>query len=244
MSQKIVRYAIRLPDGLERAFAVDVGSTGVGLPREKPVPRPAWTELEHNKCPHCPLTADEHPHCPAAVGLAELVDAIGDVHSFERVDVTVESDERRVEFKAVELQNVLGSLLGLLMPMSGCPHTAFFRPMARFHLPLSTIQETVFRSAGSFLLAEWLRRSEGAEEVTFDLRRLTEIYQRIQIVNRHLHGRLQDATSTDSSLNAVALLDALAQILPMEVDGSLKSMRPLFEAYLDEGAEEAEEPPA
>jgi hypothetical protein len=96
--------------------------------------------LEHEKCGHCPLNESEYPECPVARSLAPVVDAFEGEKSFEKVSVEVETPERSYRREA-PLQDGLFSLVGLLMATSDCPHMAFLRPSARFHLPFSTSRE-------------------------------------------------------------------------------------------------------
>jgi len=163
-----------------------------------------------------------------------LADAFDYQFSHTTVDLEVTTPERTLIFQGVSLQRALGSLAGLMLPLSGCPQVAFFRPMARFHLPLATVEETVYRASSMYLLGEWMRRAEG-KETDFDLGGLTEAYKRVSLVNRQLHARLRGETLTDSLQNAVVLLDVLAQFLPMAVESSLEQVRPHFEAFLAAG---------
>jgi len=224
-----VRYRFRLGDGSELTFTVDVGSEP-GPPSETG-PLPEWTALEYRKCQNCPLDPALHPRCPAATSIAALVDAFDGLFSYETVGLEVTTPERTVMHEKVPLQKALGSLMGLVLPMSGCPHTAFLRPMARFHLPLASVQETVFRASSTYLLGSWIRRNEGLPS-DFDLTRLAGLYERVQVVNRQLHARLKGSTTSDSSANAVVLLDVLAQFLPMAVEESMATLKPLFSSYL------------
>jgi hypothetical protein len=121
--------------------------------------------------------------------------------------------------------------MGLLIPASGCPDTAFLRPMARFHLPFSSPEETFYRAASMYRLAQHVRRGEGLEEDPM-FAGLSEAYARLNTVNRHIALRLRAAASRDSARSAVALLDVFAQLLPMQLDEPLDELRPLFAAYL------------
>ena len=49
------------------------------------------------------------------------------------------------------------------MATSGCPHMDFFKPMARFHLPLANAEETVYRATSMYLLAQYFLQREGKE---------------------------------------------------------------------------------
>ncbi len=163
-----VLYRFRLDDGSIREFSVATGPRPPDRASGASASRPEWTALAHNQCPHCPLAREVHPWCPAALAIADLVEAFDGLPSFETVSLEVQAPDRTFRFEGVSLQKALGSLMGLLIPSSGCPHTAFLQPMARFHLPLSTVNETIYRSASMYLLAQWMRRSAGLEP-DFDL---------------------------------------------------------------------------
>jgi hypothetical protein len=224
-----VRYDFTLPDGrkLEFAFEFDERFALVQKPREA---WPAWTRLDFNKCENCPLRAEAAPRCPLAASLVDVVEATSALVSHATVEVVVVLGDRRTVASA-KAMDALRSLMGMLIPASGCPRTAFFRPMARFHVPLSDREETLYRATSMFLLAQHLRRSRGLEAGS-GLAGLAEIYNEINVVNRHLTERLRAACEKDSALNAVVLLDVFAQLLPMQLDEPLEELAPLFEAYL------------
>ena len=117
------------------------------------------------------------------------------------------------------------------MAVSGCPHTGFFKPMARFHLPLASEEETIYRSTSMYLLAQYFRFMEtGVSD--FSMKGLENIYKNIQIVNTSIVDRLRGASTTDSSVNAVIILDMYARIMPFVIEDSLKDIRHLFKPYL------------
>ena len=196
---------------------------------------PDWTLLDYQKCPHCPLIGIEVAHCPAAVSLIDLVKRFDNVVSHEEVDLEVVTEERKV-YERTTVQHGISSLLGLLLSTSGCPHTAYFKPMARFHLPLASAEDTLFRATGMYLLAQYFRKNEG-EEVDCELDGLTGIYQNIHQLNITLAKRLRDASNTDSSINAVIVLDVFTYTLPTVINDQLESIRPLFMSYLSDSSD-------
>lgn len=225
----LVQYEFGLPDGSIRSFSVEVGPDRVDSGPAEP---PSWAALDFHKCPHCPLDAAEEPFCPAAMSIASLAEAVDGLWSYDMVSLKVRTPERFYSFTPVSLQGGLQSLMGLVLPTSGCPHTAFFRPMARFHVPLATVQENAYRVASMYMLGQWIRQDEGAE-ANFDFDGLNHLYDQVKVVNHHLHKRLEEFP-TDVSKNAVALLYVLAQMLPRILDDSLAPIRPLFASYFAE----------
>lgn len=191
---------------------------------------PEWVRLHFNQCPHCPLDRATHPNCPVAECLADVVGRFDKILSYDEVDLEVITSERRV-FLHTTAQRAIGSLLGVIMPASGCPHTAFFRPMVRFHLPLSTRQETIFRATGMYLQAQYYLREQG-RTADFELTGLAQIYQNLNVLNIQIAERLRSFTRTDSSINAVILLDVFTQTVPIVIEDNLEEIRYLFKPYL------------
>ena len=55
------------------------------------------------------------------------------------------------------MEIAIRSLIGLIMALSGCPHMEFFKPLARFHLPWASLEETTLRSASIYLLMQFFK---------------------------------------------------------------------------------------
>src|SRR5438105_2162975 len=94
MATTRITYCFLFPDGRSRVYEVVLDAeTG----RQVSVPlgsHHAWTDLEYEKCRHCPLKREEHPECPAAKNLAFVVDDFQLEQSFEKVLVEVVTAER------------------------------------------------------------------------------------------------------------------------------------------------------
>jgi hypothetical protein len=193
---------------------------------------PEWTLLDYQKCPHCPLDGLEVAHCPAAVSIIDLVRRFDNVISYEEIDLEVITAERKV-CERTTAQRGIGSLLGLLLSTSGCPYTAYFKPMARFHLPLASSEDTLFRATGMYLLAQYFLMNAG-KKVDCDLDGLARMYENLHRLNIALAKRLKDATNADSSINAVIVLDVFTHTLPTDIKDQLESIRPLFLSYLSD----------
>lgn len=221
-------YHFQFPDGHEESLQVDASAPG-GAPAELP----PWTALGFHQCGNCPLSASQSPHCPMAVSLVPLVELFGKVRSYEEVTAQVESDERTVT-RHTSVQRVLRSLMGLLSATSDCPHVAFLKPMAHFHLPFSSAEETVYRVASTYLLTQYFRRQQG-QAADPGLEGLKAHYHALQQVNAAMAKRLAEISAHDSerdgdsSVNALVLLDVFAQSLPDSIDAQLEELRPAFQ---------------
>jgi len=163
-----------------------------------------------------------------------IVERFNDIISYDDVHVEVVSDDR---FSSLDTtaQKAVGSFVGLAMATSGCPHTAFFKPMARFHLCFSNEAETVYRAASMYLLAQYFRRQDG-HEADLDLAGLKDIYHNIHAVNVSISQRLREASETDAVVNGVVVLDMYSFLLPLSIEQSLDEVRHLFTRFLDGGA--------
>ncbi len=221
-----IRYRFDLPDGSQRVFDFHFDAKDFRMTNPSPAEPPFWTELEFNKCANCPLNSDEHPHCPPALQMADAVERLGALVSFDTVGVTVVQSERTV-YAETSAQQALSSVLGLIMATSGCPWTDLLRPMARFHLPFASDAETVYRIVTMFLLARELVGADG--KAGFES--LDALYQSLHVVNRDMSRRLGAATRTDPARNAIALLDSYTTLLPAAIASSLDELRPLFEPW-------------
>lgn len=201
----------------------------INQPREN---LPAWTALEFHQCPHCPFTSDTHPNCPLAVTLIQVIGRFHNVISHNEIDLRVVTNVRKVSQKTTA-QKGISSLVGLLFAASGCPHTSFFKPMARYHLPLSSEDETYYRATGMYLLAQYLRLKDG-KQPDLELEGLKKIYKNLHLLNTMVAERIRSATQADSSVNAVVLLDMITNLMPFILDEQLDKIKHLFNSYLQE----------
>lgn len=236
-----ITYRIKLSEKVteEFDFALD-GKTFELINKEVANP-PKWAELGFRQCSHCPLKAEQHPHCPVALQLHTIVERFHDTRSIDEVEVEVITDERHV-IQTTAIQRVIASMLGLVFPISGCPKTAYMRPLARFHSPMSNEEETVFNVTGMYLLAQYFLTTTGTRG-QFDFSGLTKIYEDMHTLNVAVASRLKGATQSDSVKNAVTLLDMYSTLVPMLIEDQLAEMRPFFRAYVPESAEAATEKP-
>jgi hypothetical protein len=230
MSKVVINYRFTFPDSRERSFPLEMDRDTAELTSPPPAEPPAWTRLGFNQCAGCPLSEAEVSHCPAAVHLAGVIDGFTDLVSYDKVQVTVESEERSV-IATLSAQQALASLMGLIMASSGCPRTAVFRPMARFHLPFSSESETAYRVAAMYLVAQHFRALEGATP-DLGLEQLERVYRGVHAVNRGMAQRLRAASRQDAIVNAVVLLDVYSSLVPAAIHDILDEIKPAFAALL------------
>ncbi len=187
---------------------------------------PYWCKLDFHQCPNCPLQVETTPYCPLATRLVKIMATFQDVSSYDEVEINVTTPERVVS-KNTTVQRAVSSLMGLVMATSGCPLMSFLKPMARYHLPLATEEETLFRAVSTYLLSQYFRHKQ-SQSTDFELRNLKKIYSEIGTVNMAMASRLSAVSTQDSAVNAVVLLDIFAKMLPYSIEESLGDIRYLF----------------
>lgn len=223
-------YRITLGDGKQEVFNFQLDDQAFDLAGEIPDNPPAWTELGHNQCAHCPLSSEEHSHCPLALQMHNIVSRFHNTRSIDEVALEVITEERHVS-QTTALQRVLASMLDLIYPTCGCPKTAYMKPLARFHLPLCSEEETVFRVTGMYMLAQYfLNQTSSRGRIEFS--GLTDIYNDMHVLNTSIARRLQSATLSDSAKNAVTLVDMYSTLVPLLLEDQLAEMRGFFRAFL------------
>ncbi|MGD9787646.1 MAG: hypothetical protein AB7U30_06800 [Sulfuricellaceae bacterium] len=221
------RYRFRFASGREAEVEVELDRDALES-RRQPKQAPEWTRLDFHRCSHCPLAASE-PDCPLAVRLVPLVEACRGVASHDPVAVEAVLPERSAHLSTTA-QRAFSSLMGLLVATSGCPYTDFLKPMARFHLPMASEEETVYRAVSMYLLGQYFKQREGLA-ADWELTGLIAAYRDLRVVNKAMAERLRPASERDSAVNALVLLDLLAKMVPYSVEDSLADIRYLFDPY-------------
>jgi hypothetical protein len=220
----LISYRFTFADGQSVEHAV-------ALAGEAELPEAAaWTRLDFQQCPHCPLSASEVQLCPFAAALQQPVSMLAKHASFEPVEVLVRWRDREIT-QHTTLQRAAGSLLGAVGAASGCPHTRLLKAMAWFHQPFSGSDETLYRVLGSYLLGQYLRTRHGLA-ADWDLAGLREVYRNLRQVNLGMAQRLRAAAEQDSSVNGLILLDLLAADTLYSLDQYGGELDHFFAEYL------------
>ena len=227
MKEIFYNYQFDFPDGHQKQFRVDFDNKSLRSELPDGSQYPDWTQLEFNQCLNCPLTSEDYLYCPLAVNLVPIIYWCKDLASYDEVDVIITSAEREVRAHT-SLQRAISSLLGLLMSSSACPKMKFLRPLARFHLPLATHEETIFRTVSTTFLKEYFN-DNGHKKNTDPLAELKQQYQELQDLNRFMAERIRSAIKRDAVVNAIVLLDVLSKRVSFSLDDSLQQIRYLFD---------------
>jgi len=213
-NQQIIKMDLRFND---KTYQIELSDD---------TPKPDWAKLSHHKCSNCPLGEDVE-WCPTALALSEFLPYFKTKFSYEKAVIEVDTPMRSIVTKS-NFQNGIASLFGLACATSGCEHTKFLRPLARFHLPFANEQETVFRSLSANLLMQYVDNVQNGRNHPMNFDALNENYAKLSVVNSHLTKRLNDGVERDAALNAVIILDVFALITPENTDGTFEDLEDVF----------------
>jgi len=227
-------YRFRFPDGMEKEFRVRLDRQSGASARSVRDDLPDWTKLSYRQCRHCPLSRDEHTHCPVAVNIVDLVEFFQDFRSVEQVSVDVETPQRVSKREKTALFPAISSLMGIYMVTSGCPILDKLRPMSRFHLPFADTEETLYRAFSMYALAQYFRHRHSLE-ADWGFEGLKKIYKDVNRVNLDFSRRFHNESISEASSNAIISLDCFAQEIDFSItEEALAEIEVLFQGYLAE----------
>lgn len=233
----VYKYAFKLETGETKEIQLCLDSKTLDIICQTPLPEklPAWTLLECNKCPNCPLDSSFYAYCPIAISILSLAESFSDFVSYEKASVSVETDSR-FYVKETDLQTVLSSILGIYMVTSGCPIMDKLRPMVRFHLPFASYNETQYRAISMYLTAQYLRYKKG-KQPDWDLTGFISMYKEIGKVNRAFAARLREISPSDANTNALVILDNFAMFITFaaNINNNIpEEFESIFKFFLEE----------
>lgn len=225
----MIRYTFIFDNDTRFLFEIDEEDPPASRPSPEQIP--PWMELSRFRCDICSIPRNSRQDCPAARALWPVVRAF-DLHlSHEMVQLLVEREETTLQAH-VSTQHAIRSMVGLLLPLSDCPVMRRLRPMTNFHLPLADRDHTAFRFMGMHLIAQYIRKIDG-KKPDWDMLGLLDLLAKLREVNAKLAQRLRAATTEDATVNALIILDSMADSVELSLEVSLKRLRPMFEAYLE-----------
>jgi hypothetical protein len=228
-------YRFKFMNGDEKHFSIKLDKKTLNLMNSNNIKRPEWAKLKNFKCSICPLNEKEYKYCPVAENIAYIVDNFKDYISYEKVEVFVETENRKIS-KRTNLQEGIASLLGSHMVASGCPILGKLKPMIRVHLPFSTLDERKYRVLTMYLFAQYFKYKKG-ENPDWDFKDLLSIFDKVRIVNKNICDRLSEIKIQDSTINALITLDSFAFYTSFQISSDmLDTLEPSFNAYVEDTA--------
>lgn len=228
----VYTYRFIFNDGREKEFVVNIDAGTMSVIRAHSEDHPEWARLSNFRCPHCPMkNLPDEDFCPVAVSLQEIIRFFSDSVSFEKVYLVIETGERKYS-KNTSLQDGVSAIIGVLMVTSGCPVMGKLKPMARFHIPFATLDETEYRVLSMYLLAQYFRWKKGLTP-DWEMEDLKRIYDDIKILNQNVVRKIADVEAMDTSINAVVVLNNFADYVTVSLDNEmLDEIEVLFRDYL------------
>jgi cell division protein ZapA (FtsZ GTPase activity inhibitor) len=223
-------YKFNYLDGDSEIIHIEIDPTTYEIKTPSDFTPPEWTKLEYNKCKNCALSSAENSHCPVAKNMAYLLSGLSSKKSYEAINLEVSTPERTYTSKTT-MQRALGSMLGLIFSLSGCPGANFLKPMGVFHLPLSTEMDTLTRTFSFYVLGKFLEYREHKIEA-INLEGLSASYKNLRTINQDFSKRLRNISKSDASLNAIVILDLLAQNVDFELDDKFEKLKNIFKTQL------------
>ena len=185
-----------------------------------------WTRLDFEKCSICPLKSSDFEHCPAAKDLRFLIEDFSTKVSFETVQANVYTPIRDYS-KECDMQTALNSLLGVILSTSDCPILNQMKPMAFFHIPFATYEESFIRTVSFYFIRQYFNKQDG-KDADFDLSNLQDYYNDLKIVNTNLKNRLLAACKKDTFVNAINAFFSLSALISFSIQDKLADIKPYF----------------
>lgn len=224
-------YVFRFADGNIKQFDINLDAKTLNyMPAIKLTAPPEWARLDYYRCQNCSLDETKYEFCPIAFNIAEVVSVFKDSSSYENAYVQVMTMARDIS-KNTTIQEGITSLLGIYMVTSGCPVMEKLKPLVRYHLPFATLEESVYRVVSMYLLVQYFLKKKGRKP-DWDLKKLSEIYENIRLINAGIAERLKNAAKKDATITAVANLDYLASLLPFLINDTFNNIEESFSSYL------------
>jgi hypothetical protein len=222
-----IRIVYEFTVSLENAHRFDIylDEDTVTYHAEKGIMYPSWTKLQCEQCDHCPLDGMKSLRCPIAQNLSHVADSFKDTISHKDVMIKV-GTAQRLYLKKSTVQEGLFSIFGLIMATSGCPHMSFLKPMARFHLPFSTLEETMVRSLSFYVLRQLFEHRKG-NKADFELTEFDKLYENVHKVNAGIINRIKTLGKGDAEPNALLILDSFATLLGDQLKSNLEDIEKL-----------------
>jgi hypothetical protein len=222
--KNLVKYRCKVETGQEIKFDIDINRA---LRQEtRAESQPPWTALDFYKCSNCPMASSKSACCPAALDIRDIAESFSLLTSHNEIEVFVETSERNY-FKKCDVQTALSSLFGLVMATSACPILCQLKSLALFHLPFATLDETIFRTVGAYLLKQYfLEQSDKSGD--FTLRGLKEYYEQLLTLNIDFSKRVKAGSRFDGNINALIKLFVLSESIFISLEKSLERIEEYF----------------
>ncbi|MEJ5351549.1 MAG: hypothetical protein WHS65_08160 [Melioribacteraceae bacterium] len=233
-SENILKYVYTFVfnDGREKKFEILLDRKTLNIISTEKKEIVEWARRDQFKCANEFCNIMHKDYCPIAANIDNIIKFFSDINSYETVKIYAEVDERTY-YKETSVQKGISSLIGIIMPTSGCPVLAKLKPLTRFHLPFASIEETEFRVIGMYLFVQYMIMQRGGEP-DWEMKKLKKIYEDILKINRTLSEKVASLENKDASINAIVALDNFAQFISSSLEyNDLTDFEDIFKEWLD-----------
>jgi len=210
------KYLFRFDGGEEKVLDIQLDTVTLDLLPKERARIPEWALLGYSKCDSCPYDEASQNCCPIALNLTDVIETFSNKASYEKVEVRVVTGEREY-LKRTTLQEALSSAIGIYMVTSGCSVMNVLKPMVRHHLPFASLNETMFRTISTYLMAQYFLKQKG-QEPDWELKNLLAAYGKIESLNKAIVERFRNASAKDANYNALIILDVFAKLVPITIE--------------------------
>ena len=233
MEEIVFRYIFSIENKEQFELPIAIDRETLNLVGQTDEENASWTELHYHQCKNCPLNPDDVKYCPVAKNISSTITKFQDALSCEATHVTVVTEERTYS-KSTDLQRGLNSLFGLIMASSDCPHFQWLKPLARFHLPFASFEETTFRAISSCALSEMLKH-KSVNNIDDVLELIDHRYEQLKIINAAMVERIQGIGNGEADKNAIVTFHTYCQLFSLSLkDRSFDdTISNLFEHLID-----------
>lgn len=222
-----ITYEFNFPGGGRKSFSMDFNPENHEIIyRKKTGLIPGWASLEYKKCPECSLDPETEPYCPVALNMCEVLHSFSQMISTEKCFVRCTTFQRSYS-KMTDVMSGLSSALAVIILSSPCPFLVHARPMARFHLPFFTPEESIVRMISFYLLSQYFVLKKG-EKPDWGLEKLNRSFTGLTMVQEGMMERVKGAFAGDACINALHTFHVLVQFISFEIESSLECLEHYF----------------
>lgn len=222
-----VIYEFNFPGGEKKLFSMDFNhETHEIIVKRSYRDIPDWASLEYKKCPKCPLDSETIAFCPVAFNISGLMKTFGPMVSTEKCFVRCVTYQRSYS-KMTDVMTGLTSALSLVTLSSPCPYLLPLRPMARFHMPFFTPEESLARTISFYLLSQYFVNKRG-DAPDWELEKLNKAFEFLKMVQEGMMNRTKGAFKGDACVNALHSFHVMIEFISFEIDSAIECLESFF----------------
>ena len=225
-----IKYRFRLPDSRMLSYSIVLDPSGSNVSTDQSMTSD-WSIIEEYKCAGCDFQSPDGL-CPAAKIVESIEPDWQGVNSYDTIGLECIMPERTI-ISETTAQQAVCALIGLKLAASSCPRLRFFRPMARFHVPIYSPEEYSYQVISNYLLGKYFaghKLDKHDENAFADLK---EIFTEIESVHHKMIERMESNPKMNLNITAVVVLDILSKVISVEIDNHLSNISRLFQAHND-----------